>query len=125
MPSFNGDDIFGFAVKMTTDDNPRGAQTNAFPGVSGLEELDQGLRGRFTVVTGIHSAPDPFSLAAAQNLFRSYNDGLAYVLVDTLGNTWSPVKYDSFSPSPKIRVMNAPGGGVVYFQSYQARLKHL
>lgn len=125
MGFYNSQNIFGVAVTMATADNPRSAQVNAYPGLSGTEELDQGLRGRFTTVSGTLTGSDPGSLDAAEALFRSYNDGSVYVLIDNLGRAWTFVKLESFEPQGRIRVMNAPGGGVIYMRTYQSRFKHL
>jgi len=53
MASFGGASIFGTAVSMTTADNPREKQLNAYFGLSGLESLDGGLRGRVTHAAGL------------------------------------------------------------------------
>lgn len=110
---------------MVTVDRERGEQVNAFPGLSGLEALDQGLRGRITQVKGVLAGETPSALDFAEALFRSYNDGRAYTLVDTLGRAWFPVKYAEFTPEGRVRVMNAPNGGVLFFRPYNASFKHL
>lgn len=125
MASYNGENIFGLAVSMQTEDVERASQKNAFPGLSGTEELDQGLRGRITQVKGILTGEDPSSLDFAEALFRSYNDGNAYLLYDTLGRTWFNVKYRAFQPQGRVRSMNSPNGGVLYFRPYQAQFFHL
>lgn len=125
MAYFNDQNIFGVAVKMATADNPRSAQVNAYPGLNGLEELDHGLRGRFTTVSGKLIGSNPGDLDGAEALVRSYNDGNVYLLVDNLGRTWANVKLDVFEPSGKIVVMNSPDGGVIYVQDYTCRFKHL
>jgi hypothetical protein len=121
MPSFNGTNIFGVAVSITTVDNPRGNQLNSFPGINGLESLDQGLRGRFTDATGKLTGANAADLADAEALFRSYNDGGGYVLVDSYGNSWGPVKLESFEPQGRIR-RDVAGG---FFRDYKARFLHL
>ena len=75
MPSFGGTSIFGTAVSMSTADNPRESQLNTFFGLSGLESLDGGMRGRWTQVTGLLFGNSPGALATAEALFRSFNDG--------------------------------------------------
>jgi hypothetical protein len=121
MPSFNGQQIFGFAVKMDTSDNPRANQLNAFAGLSGVESLDLGFRGRYTTVNGLLFGTNVSNLAVAVALFRSYNDGLAYVLVDTLGVSWANVKLDTFQPSDRGMTMF----GIGCFKKYSARFIHL
>ena len=121
MATFNGTAIFGYAVKMQTVDNPRAAQENAYPGLSGVESLDQGLRGRFTMATGLLFGQDPVSQGAAEALFRSYNDGNLYLLVDNFGTAWPNVRLESFEPQGQVRVQAGQG----YYRPYTARFRHL
>jgi hypothetical protein len=121
MPSFGGSNIFGGAVTMSTADNPREKQLNAFFGVSGLEMLDGGLRGRMTHVTGLLYGASPALLASAEAQFRSFNDGLARALVDNFGVTWTNVRLEAFQPVG--RVMQSPSG--YFFRPYHARFLHL
>lgn len=121
MPSYGGINIFGTAVTMRTADNPRETQVNSFFGLSGLETLDGGLRGRSTQVSGLLYGNTPAQLAAAEALFRSFNDGGARDLVDTLGTLWPSVRLGSFQPQG--RVWQSPGG--VFYRPYSARFLHL
>jgi hypothetical protein len=121
MPFFDGTNIFGAAVKMQTVDNPRASQENAFPGLSGIESLDQGDRGRFTTVTGLLFGGDPPSQGAAEALFRSYKDGLVYLLTDAYGVSWPFVKLESFEPQGRVM----PLLGVGWYRAYTARFRHL
>jgi hypothetical protein len=121
MASFGGANIFGTAVVMVTADNPREKQLNAFFGLSGLESLDGGSRGRVTRVTGLISGTTPLELAAAESAFRSNNDGKARTLVDTLGVSWPNVRLEAFEPHGRIR--RSLWGAM--FRSYQARFLHL
>jgi len=121
MASFGGTNIFGTAVSMVTADNPREKQLNAYFGLSGLESLDGGLRGRFTQVTGLLYGVSPVGLASAESLFRSFNDGVARALVDTLGITWTSVRLDFFQPQGRVR--RSPSG--MLFRAYKARFLHL
>jgi hypothetical protein len=121
MASFGGTNIFGTAVSMATADNPRERQLNAYFGLSGLESLDGGLRGRYTQATGLLYGDSASALATAEGLFRSFNDGIARPLVDTLGVTWPSVCLVSFQPQGRIR--QSPAGTL--FRSYKARFLHL
>lgn len=107
---------------MKTADNPRQAQENKFFGLNGTERLDGGLPGRFTEVKGVHYGADLASFTAAQEGMRSYNDGLAYVLVDNRGVTWANVLLETFQPEG-AKVQQDPYGG--FWQPYTARLRHL
>src|SRR5689334_1561156 len=121
MASFGGTNIFGTAVSMITADNPREKQLNAYFGLSGLESLDGGSRGRVTHVTGLLYGNSAASLVSAESLFRSFNDGIVRPLVDTLGMAWPNVRLESFQPQGRIR--QSPGG--ILFRSYKARFLHL
>lgn len=125
MPSLDGVAIFGLAVSMATADNPRSQQVNTYFGLSGLETLDGGLRGRVTAARGRLVGTTPAALASAEGTFRSYNDGAAHTLVDTFGVTWINVKLDSFEPQGRVQISNAAGGGVIYHRNYTARFLHL
>lgn len=121
MATFGGTALFGTAVSMTTTDNPRANQLNAFFGLSGLESLDGGMRGRVTHVTGLLYGASPAALSAAESNFRSFNDGVARPLVDTLGATWPSVRLESFQPQGRVR--QSPAGAL--FRAYKARFLHL
>ncbi len=121
MASYNGVGIFGTAVSMTTTDHPRECQVNTFFGANGLESLDGGFRGRTTRVRGVLFGRSALLLASAEGLFRSYNDGLARVLVDNLGTAWPNVRLFSFQPLGQAR-QSADG---TYFRAYQAQFLHL
>lgn len=121
MASYGGAVIFGTSVSMVTADNPREKQLNSFFGLSGLEALDGGFRGRVTFATGLLYGASAASLAAAESQFRSFNDGVTRPLVDTLGTTWLNVRMDSFQPQGRVR--QSPAG--ILFRAYKARFLHL
>lgn len=126
VPSLDGNYLFGVAISMQVVDNPRGSQTNAYPGVNGLEELDQGQRGRFLVVTGRLKGAGYAALNGAEGLIRSYNDGLAHVLVDQFGNAWTNAKLESFEPQGQVQNANdLDGTGPCFHRRYTARFKIL
>jgi hypothetical protein len=121
MPSYGGVNIFGAAVTMGTADHPREKQVNSFFGLSGLETLDGGSRGRITEVSGILYGQNPGALAASESTFRSYSDGLTRNLIDNLATTWQNVRLESFQPMGRVR-QSAQG---VFFRTYRARFLHL
>lgn len=121
--TFNGQSIFGVVFSMATQDNPRAEQRNAFPGVSGVESLDLGRRGRVTTVSGRLGDSTRAGLATAEALFRSYNDGLAYSLYDNGGVLWANVKLDRFAPEGRVQV--GLFGGPLYSRKYEATFFHL
>lgn len=113
--------MLGDIVSCVTQDLPRRCQTNTYPGLSGIEELDHGLNGRITMITGRLVGDTPFSLGAAMESLRQFNDGRLHTLVDNEGWTWPFVKFESFEPEQKARL--AVGYG--YTRKYSLRLKHL
>lgn len=121
MATFNGDPIFGFLKTMTTVINPRAFQSNAYPAQNGTEELDNGLRGKFTTCAGLLFGDGPAGLAQAEAIFNSYYDGVPYVLVDNLGTSWDFVKLESFTPTGRV----TRDAYNVYRRHYEARFRHL
>jgi len=121
MPSYGGVNFFGTAVIMNTADHPRERQVNSYFGLSGLETLDGGARGRVTEVSGLLFGPTPGALALMESTFRSYSDGLTRVLVDSLGSNWSNVRLESFQPIGRVRQSTLG----LFFRSYRARFLHL
>lgn len=124
MPAtYDGSPIFGLAVRMKTTVNPAADQVNSFFGIGGMESLFGGTRGRVTLVEGVLWGADVPSLAALEENFISYNDGLARVLVDTRGVTYDQVKFGAFEPvSERILQDSATGR---YFRQYRASFTHL
>ena len=121
MASYAGVPIFGLGVTMATFDFPRKAQMNSFFGVSGVESLDGGFRGRMTRVQGVLLGSSPAELAGAEGLFRTYNDGFARTLIDNLGTTWLNVKMVRFVPFGRVRRL-ADGSCM---RGYRALFLHL
>lgn len=119
--SYGGALIFGTAVKMTNPHNPSADQENAFFGVSGMESLFGGTRGRVTLVKGLLYGVGPAGLAAVEGIFDSYLDGIARQLVTTLGVTYNNVKLASFVPTGKAR--QTPDG--IAFREYEAKFQHM
>lgn len=121
MPNYGGTAIFGAAVSMATADIARQSQVNSFFGINGLETLDGGFRGRVTKVRGVLYGPTALGLAGAENLFRSFNDGITRSLVDNMGMVWTNVRLMSFQPHGRAR--QSPDG--TFFRAYQAQFFHL
>lgn len=121
MASYGGVMIFGHAVSMYTAEVPRENQLNGFFGIDGFESIDGGYRGRVTRVHGVLSGATAANLGAAEALFRTYNDGIARSLVDTLGVVWPSARLVGFQPAGRVR-RSAYG---VQFRPYQAQFFHL
>ena len=122
-PTFNGVPLFGAACKMRAGlINPRASQKNSYPGLNGLESLDQGFRGGRAVATGWHGGHLPAGLNAVQALVRSYYDGRSYLLVDQFGNGWPFTMLDTFETVGPV-VQDLQTGW--HWQQYQATFIHL
>lgn len=120
MPSYNGVNIFGTSVRMATGVLNPAVQMNTFFGLSGVEKLSGGFRGRVTNVTGVLRGATAEELGAKERLFQSYADGLGRPLVDMYGFEWQDVTLESYNPVG--RVLQDPYG--VYYRNYQATFHH-
>lgn len=121
MPAYDGNPIFGRAVRMKTVTNPTQDQMNQFFGLNGVQSLFGGLRGRVTMVQGVLYEADAASLNAAIGEIESYRDGLARVLTDSFGNDWPQVKLEMFDPESPIKLASTG----YYFVTYKATFQHL
>lgn len=121
--SFNGNSaMFGTSgLSMVTVTNPRTDQKNMFFGLNGIEALDGGQHGRFTVVKGRLYGAGKAGISSAKAVWESYFDGNAYVLIDTSLRSWANVKLESFEPEDRISVDNNLGCSC----RYSARFLHL
>ena len=120
MATLNGVNIFGNAVVMVTGDDARETQKNTYFGLTGVESLDGGGRGRVTNATGTLYGANLSALNVAIALIRSYIDGLGYTLVDTRGRTFTNVRLVAFKETDRC----VPYGSG-YIQAYAAVLEHL
>lgn len=126
MPAIDGNLAFGVATTCVVADNPRAAQQNTYPGVNGVEELDQGSRGRLITISGRLLGGNGAALQAAEDNLRSYNDGAAHTITDNFGGTWSNAKFEGFEPQGRIEASSDLNGtGFVYHRRYVAKFKTL
>ena len=102
MPTYDGSNIFGSAVKTRMDVNPSAAQVNEFFGVGGRQSLYGGTRGRVFLVEGLFTAPDPASLQSAIGLLLSYDDGVGRVFAHEVYGSWPAVVFRRFEPGGRI-----------------------
>jgi hypothetical protein len=119
--SFDGNAIFGGAVKMRTATLKRATQRAKSPGTQGVESTDLGLEGRYTTVEGRLFGSSPGDLAAAKAAFDSYQNNQAYTLVDTAGTEWPFVILEEFEP--ELGMSSDPFYG--YSVRYRATFFHL
>jgi len=125
-PTYGGVAMFGLAVHIEQVPQPAAQQLDAFFGASGLLSLYGGSRGRTFLIAGVLYAVDVPTLNADENLFTpgvsgSMADGIARLLFDTRGRTWSNVIYlGQFRPDPKgprPGVWNGDSGWVLPYQA--------
>jgi hypothetical protein len=102
MASYGGANIFGWSVSIAMNPNPSEFQYNAFFGISGVQSLYGGGRGRVFLISGLLVGTDAADLAANRDLFLSYDDGIARDLVDTFGITWPQVVFGHFQQTDRI-----------------------
>lgn len=122
MPAtFGGVAIFGIAVKMSPNIAPRAGQEIEYAGITGIEHLDLGGRGRVTSIRGILSSVDIPTLFAAKTQLESFHDGVPRVLVDTWGQTWANVLLGSPQFPEGYRSAGARG----FYIAYTLELRHL
>jgi Ca2+-binding RTX toxin-like protein len=116
-PTFNGDSIFGLAVRMAHVAAATDQQITSFFGQGGQLSMFGGKRGRTFMVVGCFVADDVSGLNDAEAIFQSYADGFAYELVDTRGRTWQQVQFrgelqlSEVGPCPRV---DTPGWGISY-----------
>jgi hypothetical protein len=110
---YDGNAIFGLAVKVQHVPKASAAQVNAFFGVTGTQSVYGGGRGRTFMVSGVLVAADLSALDAAESTLLSYDDGLARVLTDTWGRNWPDVVFTGeYQPDPMGPRPLADGSGV-------------
>jgi len=110
-PTFNGESIFGQAVRIVHVANADASQVTTFFGQAGQVAMFGGGRGRTFMVVGVFLAADIEGLNAAEAIFTSYADGFAYVLVDTRGRTFAQVQFRGELQVNEAGPRPAPGGG--------------
>jgi hypothetical protein len=127
MPTFNGQNIFGAQVSMTSGDQVRETQQNNYVGVDGTEEIDCGFRMMETSAKGrlfgLGTAGGQADLVAMIQAFYALKDGNTYPLVDSFGNTWNNVRMASFTLDAEGGIRQTTAGD--FYQWYSATFIHL
>ncbi len=101
-PSFGGSYIFGTACHVAHIPNPIAQQKDGFFGVTGLNSLYGGGRGRSFLVAGVLVGPDVATVIAAEGILLSYADGITRTFVDTQGRVWPNVIFEGeYQASPE------------------------
>lgn len=110
---YDGQPIFGLAVKVQHTLNPSAQQLNTFFGVSGQTLVYGGTRGRVFLISGVLVGGDLSALTAAEALLLSYDDGIARTLVDCWGRQWPAVVFrGQYAADPNGPQTLAGGAGV-------------
>lgn len=126
MATYDGANIFGLCT-VSTEILPVAVQTNAYPGINGLEEIRLGTRGAMSVVEGWLVGSTPSDVSAAETAIRTKQEqALAKTFVDNYGNSWPFSRVLSFKPEGRVVPCNGaglPGGG--YGRKYVAAILHL
>lgn len=90
MASYDGFDL-GYACRVEMLPAPSELQVNAFFGVSGVQTLWGGNRGRIFTVNAVAAGANAAAVDAKRDTLLSYADGIGRVLVDDVGASWSYV----------------------------------
>ena len=115
MVTYNGENIFGAAVRIQHVPRPRAQQVNSFFGVSGTQVLDGGGRGRIFFLQGVLTSTTLTGLGLAESRFHDYADGATRTLVDNRGRAWPNVVFKGeFVPDPRGAVPTASGWALPY-----------
>lgn len=102
--TLDGNFVFGIIFEMTTGDDDHELQQNSYFGLTGIETINGGGRGRRTNVSGQFVADDLPGLAFLERNLRSFRDGRNHVLVECDGTTWFAVQLFAFNPSGQRKV---------------------
>lgn len=120
IPSFGSVQIFGICWHVSNDIAERDAQQNVYAGLSGVEHIDMGGRGRMSVVRGILTGATLGDFVAAKTVLESFNDGVPRIFYDSTGFGWQNV----ILKAPKIEPYK-PNGGLGFWAHFEVSLQHL
>lgn len=118
---YDGNAIFGAAVRCNHGPQPADQQTNAYFGVSGQQSVYGGARGRQFHIEGVLTGESLGDLAAAEQLLLSYNDGIGRTLTDTWGTNWTNVVFrGQYTRHGMVGFIFGGDGSVLFGQAYRA-----
>jgi hypothetical protein len=111
-PTLNGSPVFGLAVRVQYQPRPSAQQINTFFGINGVTLVWGGSRGRTFTVSGVLVGADIPSLAQAEAILTSYDDGIARIFTDTWGRAWPAVVFSGqYQPDPQGPQILCDGSG--------------
>jgi len=93
MAAYGGVSIFGYAVRIQHIPEPAAYQNAAFFGITGIQALWGGGRGRIFMVEGVWIETSTTAIRADETLLLSYADGIPRELDDTFGASWQNVVF--------------------------------
>lgn len=91
IPTWDGNAMFGEAVKMVEIPNAAAYQAAAFFGAEGVLSTYAGTRGRIFQVEGLFTGTSPSDVIAIRYAWNAYIGAPGTTLVDTMGIAWYPV----------------------------------
>ncbi len=126
--TLDGESIFGFPLECRMLLNPSARQTSAFFGISGVQSVFGGSRGRVFQVRGLFYGPTPFDCDLAVNNLETFADGRARVLTKTYSDGsssfWPNVVYMNEYQPEGAPLLQAGDSGT-WVQAYRLQLHGL
>ena len=105
MPTLDGSPVFGLACNVLHTPHPNAQQINEFFGITGVQTLFGGGRGRTFMISGVLVADDIPGINVVEAALLSFADGLPHTLVDNRGRVWQNVifrgEYQPFEQGPR------------------------
>lgn len=110
-PSFGGLYLFGEAVHIEHTPNANAQQIAAFFGVTGVQSMTGGGRGRAFMIQGVLPGLNPALCVEAELYLLQFADGIARSLIDTVGIVWPNVVFHAEYQRVGGFLVNCTGGG--------------
>lgn len=107
MATYGGVNIFGVCKTIQGQDTDPAMQMTSYPGVDGCEVTHLGTRGMYLIARGILYGANAAAVIAAENLARTYRDGVPRTLIDNHGVAYSNVLLQKVDPA-QTPVRNGP-----------------
>lgn len=119
MPAY-GSFNFGITVVTQPGSSERGEQINAYPGLNGVERLDQGFRGCTFTVTGLLVNFGRGAVEGMALINRQMIDGNTRSYIDDAGQSWGDTLLVDFQKTGRVR-----SGGLWSIYPYSATFRAL
>lgn len=125
MATFDGQFVFGVAVRVKHVPNAAAIQEAAYCGANGVVSSYGGGRGRIFQVQGLFVGDSRASCAANESIMLSFADGLGHTLVDNLDNIWTDVIFKGEIDTLDGGPIRGTSGGYAWFWPYKLLLRGL